>query len=187
METKPINCTKEVYKDFMIRKVLPAARRVWPREDCDANGIISIKFQHDNAKAHFEEDDVDWMRATTKHRKHYKIMLQEQPSNSYDTNALDLGFFVSLQADTWKLKRADNIDGLIANVKAAWNAYDPGKLNRVFLTHACCCDQIIRYYGSNNYKIPHMKKQHLERNGQLPRWVRVSQAAKEQLEAQNNH
>ena len=122
---------------------------------------------------------MDWM-----------FLLQEQPQNSYDNNVLDLCFFASLQADTWKLKRADTIDGLIANVQAAFAAYDPDKLNRAFLSHACCLDQIILHNGCNNYHIPHMKKQHLERLDQLPRCVKVSEAAKEHLEhleEQNNH
>ena len=180
IETKTINCDKRVYKRFMIQKVLPAVVSNFPRDDRSSSPTW-VNIQQDNAPAHFSDADFDWFDACDVHRRRFKITLVEQPPNSPDTNVLDLGFFASLQAKTWRLKRATTIDGLIENVQAAWNAYDPCKLNRVFLTHACCLDQIIRFHGDNNYKIPHMRKEALERHGRLPRFVKVSTAAEELL------
>ena len=184
IETKTMSCDRKVYKKFMIEKVLPAVFAKFPRDDRSTEPT-KVWIQQDNAPAHFADADPDWFEACDRMRSRWTITLVEQPPNSPDTNVLDLGFFVSLQADVWKLKRANTIDGLIANVKTAWQGYDPHKLNRTFLTHACCLDQIIKYHGDNNYKIPHMKKQHLERHGQLPLFVRVSQHVKDVLEEQD--
>jgi len=45
------------------------------------------------------------------------INLVDQPAQSPDTDINDLGFFASLQADTWKMKHGANIDQLISNVE----------------------------------------------------------------------
>ena len=109
-------------------------------------------------------------------------MLAEQPPNSYDTNVLDLGYFRALQSHSWQLEPATTIDGLIANVEQAWNEYDPHALNRVFLTHQSCLNRIIETGGNNDYDIPHMKKSSMERAGQLPASIEISNDARSRLQ-----
>ncbi|RHY48231.1 hypothetical protein DYB30_011531 [Aphanomyces astaci] len=46
-ETKSINVTKDVYRSFLVGKVLPAIVAKWP---CDEK---IVKLQHDNARAHY--------------------------------------------------------------------------------------------------------------------------------------
>jgi hypothetical protein len=43
LETKPISVTKEVYKKFILEKVLPAIEEKWPQ--CHRN--MAIKLQQD--------------------------------------------------------------------------------------------------------------------------------------------
>ncbi|ETV85481.1 hypothetical protein H257_03211 [Aphanomyces astaci] len=53
LETKSITVTKEVYRTFLLDKVLPAIVAKWPRGDDRA-----IKLQHDNARAHATPSDA---------------------------------------------------------------------------------------------------------------------------------
>jgi len=69
------------------------------------------------------------------------------------------------------------IDELIANVRAAWAEYEARKINHVFLTHQSCLEEIILSKGDNDYSIPHMGKERLERHGALPRQITLSDAA----------
>eukprot|EP00977_Amphora_coffeiformis_P019360 scaffold7181_cov146-Amphora_coffeaeformis.AAC.3 len=103
--------------------------------------------------------------------------LVEQPPRSPDTNVLDLGFFASLQARAWKLKRAKDIDGLIDNVLKAWDDYDPITLNRIWLSHQACMQEIIVHNGANDYKVPHQQKRVLEREGRLPTTIPLHEDA----------
>ena len=48
------------------------------------------------------------------------------------------------------------------------------KLNKIWLTLQSCMDEIIKEQGGNKYKIPHMSKDKLIRNGTLPVVLDVS-------------
>lgn len=85
-------------------------------------------------------------------------------------NILDLGFFRTLQMAYWKLKGANNTDGLIAKVLKAWKDYDPVGL---WLTHQAVCNKIFEQKGGNDYIMPHIGKESLARTGELPRQLRV--------------
>jgi hypothetical protein len=51
---------------------------------------------------------------------------------------------------------------------------DRHTLNKVFLTHQQVLEKIILCGGGNNYKLPHMGKERLLRQGQLPVSIQVS-------------
>ena len=53
MEWKPLSVTKQVYRDYMINKVLPAIVEKWPV----ASRNSPILIQHDNAPSHISNDD----------------------------------------------------------------------------------------------------------------------------------
>lgn len=53
------------------------------------------------------------------------------------------------------------------------------RLNRIQLTHATVCDTVAANNGGNDFKMPHMAKQHLEREGELPIMVSLSSTAKD--------
>ena len=62
----------------------------------------------------------------------------------------------------------NDIDGLIEGVQAAFDFFEPTKLNCSFLTLQGCLEEIILVNGDNNYNIPHIGKAALERAGILP-------------------
>jgi len=94
---KPItSITRDVIRDFMLNKVLPAIRAKWPREDVSK----PIFIQQDNAPSHLKLDDPEFCEAAK--QEGYDIRLICQPPNSPDFNILDLGFFRAIQAIQYK-------------------------------------------------------------------------------------
>jgi hypothetical protein len=152
------------YRNFIIEKLLPAIDQKWP----DRNSLIKI--QQDNAKPHIAPDDETFKRAVL--TLGLNIELTQQPANSPDTNVNDLGFFASIQSLQYT-KVPKNVDELIAAVQEAYEDYPSSKLNKVFLTLQTCMIEILRSRGSNRYKIPHFKKQQLERAGLLPESIQL--------------
>lgn len=75
-------------------------------------------------------------------------------SKSPDLNAVDLGFFNSLQT----LQHRDScltVVDLISAVERAYESMDQGTLDRVFLTLQFVMLCILVAKGSNNYALPH--------------------------------
>ena len=176
IETKNVTVTKAVYKDFMINKVLPAIKAKWPIQH---NPVINIKIQQDGAKTHHKENDADWMAAATSeegaHTWNFKLVTQS--ANSPDTNICDLSFFRTLQSDQWNEGYATTTEELVEQVENAFQRFDPKMLNRSFVTLQSCYDEILKCHGNNTYKIPHMNKARLEREGILPQELPASPGA----------
>eukprot|EP00977_Amphora_coffeiformis_P001349 scaffold283_cov186-Amphora_coffeaeformis.AAC.7 len=170
-ETHCVPVTKALYTDFICNKVIPSATSKWPRDRSSRTQLIAI--QQDNPNTHMGNTDPQWLLAKDSDPR-FKFYLGEQPTRSPDTNILDLGFFRSLECATWKLKRASNIDGLIANVEEAWNEYEPELLNKIWLSHQACLNAILECHGNNDYKLPHLGKDHLANTTGLPDQVEVS-------------
>jgi hypothetical protein len=173
LETKTVTCDKATYAAMLIEEVLPAIRAKWPAED----GDCEVRLQEDNAKPHNKSNNIEWHLLCVDPGERVKLKEVEQPSNSPDTNVDDLGFFRSLQSDYWTQTPSTTIDGLINNVKQAFADYDPKKLNRIWLTHGTVLNCIIEHEGDNHYKIPHMGKLKLEREGRLPDQISLSSQA----------
>jgi len=178
-ETKPVNVTKDVYREMMLQKVVPAIREKWPVGDRHRG--VTVRIQQDNAPSHMGPDDAQW-KATTSDNLRPLISLSEQPPNSPDMNVLDLGFFRALQSASWQQTPTTTIDGLIKNVTKAWDDYDPALLNRIWLTHASILNEVMEQHGNNHYKIPHMGKASLERKGELPITIELTEVNSEQYE-----
>ena len=174
LETKCIKVTKAVYLEWMTEKVLPAIEEKWPRNHAPN---VSIRIQQDGPPVHKIHEAPEWIAACNALR-HFTIELINQPAQSPDNNICDLGYFNSLQADTWKMKRGRTIDDLIQNVAIAFVAYDPERLNRIWLTHMSVCDEIIKDGGGNDYDLPHLSKSMLEKQGRLPSQLELSEAAR---------
>jgi hypothetical protein len=91
-----------------------------------------------------------------------------------------LAFFASLQSQ--QVKRASyNRGELVQAVQAAYDAYEPCKLDYAFLTLQCCFNSILEAGGGNDYKICHMGKAKLARSGDLPVSVQVTAAVADYL------
>jgi hypothetical protein len=66
-------------------------------------------------------------------------------------------------------------------VQAAYDAYEPCKLDYAFLTLQCCFNSILEAGGGNDYKICHMGKAKLARTGDLPVSIQVTAAVADYL------
>ncbi|KAL7589894.1 hypothetical protein Lser_V15G40182 [Lactuca serriola] len=161
LETKPIlSVTKEVTRSWLIEKVLPDIRAKWPRSH-----VGPIFIQQDNAKPHIDVNDNEFLETAS--QDGFDIRLNFQPSNSPDLNVLDLGFFRAIQS-LQEQEALGTIDELVHAVQTAFEKMQSQQLNNVFLTLQTCMREIIKVQGGNNYQIPHIGKNRLEREGNLP-------------------
>ena len=174
METKPVNMNRAWYRMMMINFVLPAIRQRFPGYD------KNIKVQQDGAKSHIEELDPQFVAAATV--GNWNISLETQPARSPDLNHLDLSFFRALQSDQWARGFASNIDELVTMVTEAYWDFPSIKIEKGFVTLATVIDQILVCRGDNTYKIPHIGKDRMIRDGTLPRWYPASEQAIEFVE-----
>jgi len=149
-ELKCVNVTKPVYKDYLLRFVIPSVIANWP-----GRRPWSVRLQHDNAPAHVATDDPDVVRAGDKGRT--RIFLTAQPPNSPDFNILDLGFFRAIQSIQYK-EAPRTISELVNVVTCAYNSFCPRKLDDCFLSLQKCMERSIANNGGNQYKQPHQRK-----------------------------
>ena len=68
---------------------------------------------------------------------------------------------------------------LIACVKKAYDECPANEINRMWLTLMSCMNEIIENDGGNDYNVPHMGKDQLERQGRLPIVLAVTKKAEE--------
>ena len=80
---------KTLIKNILIRELLPAIVEKFPK-DCK-----EINIQLDNSSPHIKDDDVYWRSSVEKSR--IKVKIKHHPSNSPDTNVLDIGYFNAIQ------------------------------------------------------------------------------------------
>jgi hypothetical protein len=127
---KPIqSITRDVIREFMINKVLPAIRAKWPREDAHK----PIYIQQDNAPTHLKVDDPQFCQFAK--QDGFDIRLVCQPANSPDFNVLDLGFFRAIQAIQYK-KNAKTMKDLIPVVQEV-NDHSFHCLNTIKILRQC--------------------------------------------------
>ena len=103
------------------------------------------------------------------------LTFTNQPPNSPDLNVMDLAFFRAIQSLQQKTQSKNKAE-LIENTLKAYEDYPEQKVENGFLTLMCCMNMILENDGDNNYKIPHMNKAKLERDGTLPRSIPVTTA-----------
>ena len=159
--------TRDVYWEYLIQKLLPAIKQRWPT----SNG--RIRLQQDSAKSHILEDDEEFKEAVDEIG--LNLTVYTQSPNSPDTNILDLGFFRAIQS--FNDDCPANEEELIKLVENAYGEYPLHKLNHVWLTLQSCLNMIIENDGGNDYKIPHMQKESMERRGLLPRVLDITPTA----------
>ena len=71
---------------------------------------------------------------------------------------------------------------MIHVVFKVWREYPHARINHMWLTLMTNHDQIIKCNGNNTYKIVHMSKEKLDRQGILPTVIQVSGEARQKLE-----
>ena len=169
------NLLTKMYHEYMINKVLPSIHEQFPASYHDRQNKRGIQIQQDGAKSNIAPDDPAWLATVEATGKH--ITIYNQPANSPDTNTNDLAFFQSIQllyytefpSDEWQL---------IAAVQWAYDAYSVEKLNKMWLAHQTCMNEILKNNGGNYYDILHMNKNALMRENRLPLKIRVTKKAK---------
>lgn len=162
LETKCIDSVdNEEIRKILIEKLYPAIREHWPIES--RKDIIIV--QQDNAKPHVSSSDKKMVKQGLKGG--WKIKLSEQPPNSPDFNVLDLGFFNAIQSLQHQ-SAPNTVDELIAAVLKAYNDQSPETLDDVFLSYHQAMIDTMKNEGSNRYKLQHMGKDKLRRNGLIP-------------------
>ena len=152
---------KEVYRDLLIMKLIPAIMEKWPISDRNSRKIF---IQQDGAKNHIREDDKLFNDALEENGVDAELYTQSE--NSPDVNLLDLGFFRAIQSVNDAALR--NEEESIKAVSEAYDKYPKEKFNQTWLTLQCCFNQIITHHGDNDYHIDHIVKEKLEQNGNLP-------------------
>jgi hypothetical protein len=182
LEWKSYNVDRKAYREMMIEKLLPAIKEKWPR----GTASDPIRIQQDNAKSHMAADDVEFAEAA-KDAGLSNVSLYCQPPNSPDTNINDLAFFRSIQSLQHKIGSGNNAGTLIASVEQAFAEYPWKKLRNAFLTLQCCLNDIIECHGDNDYKIKHMNKEGLERQGKLPTTIRATQTIEQFIGGDDGH
>lgn len=161
LETKAItSVTKDVIKEMIVSKVMPAIREKMPlsRKSCP------VYIQQDNAKPHASAGDTSLLEEGLK--EGWNIVMTNQPPNSPDFNVLDLGFFNSIQSLTQR-DAPKNIDELIESVGVAFENLSHETLDNTFISYQKAMESSMKLGGSNQYKLEHMSKKKQRREGTL--------------------
>ncbi|KAM3343988.1 hypothetical protein P3S68_026078 [Capsicum galapagoense] len=162
LETKSISSiNKAVMRSFLIEKVIPDIKKIWPRED----SCYPIFIHQDNAKPHIRHKDEEFQQVAQQNG--FDIRLIYQPLNSPDLNVLDLEIFNAIQSLQHR-EAPKTMDELVNAVIKAYELFPTEKINRIFLMLQSCMVEIMQVKGSNKYNILHIKKAMLEKEGQLP-------------------
>ena len=138
-----------------------------------------IQLQQNGAESHILEDNVEFKEAVDEIGLNLTVFTQLP--NSPDTNILDLGFFRAIQL--FNDDCPANEEELIKSVEKAYGEYPYRKLNHSWLTLQSCLNKIIENDGGNDYKIPHMGKESLQRRRLLPGALDITPAATAWLNA----
>ena len=170
------NVDQEVYRALLLNEVVPSIIAKWPTDEYeDPNYTITI--QQDGATSHITMDDIPFEETLEEIGVPTgKIKLLTQPANSPDLNLNDLGFFNSLQSAYYQNCPSNAIE-LIDMVRETYEEYPVNKINRIWLTLQSCMNEIIKSNGGNQYKIPHMGKEKLEKENRLPKALPVCEEA----------
>ena len=114
--------TKEVYRNLLISKLIPAILEKWLRRD-RLSGTIFI--QQDGVKNHISPNDKEFNDTLMDNDLNAK--LYTQAANSPDMNLLDLGFFRVIQS--FNDGTPKNEEELIESVSVAYEYYPRQKIN----------------------------------------------------------
>jgi len=128
----------------------------------------------DGAKSHLLETDKIWSETLQHMQLQDMLVLYTQPANSPDLNINDLGFFGALQSAYYE-KCPNDTSELIQLVSETFDEYDHKQINKVWLTLQSCLNCILEEHGGNHYKIPHLSKDRLEAENNLPLCLAVTE------------
>ncbi|KAH9095366.1 hypothetical protein LEN26_017857 [Aphanomyces euteiches] len=163
MVTTCVNVTKNVYRDMLIKNVLPRIMDVLP----PSTNRKRIILQHDNAPAHVPWNDVEIMAVFNELTSiGSDFSIAPQPPNSPDTNVLDLGFFASIQSLQYK-HVPRSVDELVSCVMLEFDKYSMAKLSKIWQSLQLVLLEIVKAKGGNDFKLPHASKDRNARCGKM--------------------
>ena len=150
--TAPIaSVAKEISKKWLIKKALLAARDKFPA----SRKRRPIFIQQGNAKPHALPNDEDAAREGG--TDGWDARLANQPPNSPDFSALNLGFFNAIQL--LQYESAPKIaKELAAAVEQAFRNLKLEKLGKALASLQCCLKESMPIGGKNCCKLPHLSK-----------------------------
>jgi hypothetical protein len=160
------NVDHELYRDMMVDLVFTEIMNKWPVGQWN-NPSFRIRIQQDGAGGHTKFDDVYLSQALEDLGLADKISIYTQPPNSPDLNILDLGLFNALQCAYYDHAPRNEVE-LITMVEQTYGDYPHEQINRLFITLQTVFNSILANNGCNQYKLTHMNKARLEREGRLP-------------------
>jgi hypothetical protein len=85
-----------------------------------------------------------------------KVQFYTQPANPPDLNILDLGLFNTLQTSYYEFAPKNSVEYIKC-------VYPHEMINRIFITIQTVYNQVIEDHGSNNYNIPQLNRNLLEK------------------------
>jgi len=131
----------------------------------------------DWAKAHFAPMDRDFYEGMKQLGLQDKIKLCTRPANSPDLSINNPGFFASLQ-QCCRCTCPSNELQLKTMATQSFDDPPVSKANRLWIAPQWMLNEIIKCQDNTTFKIPHMNKDKLEREGWLPRKLEVDPVAR---------
>jgi len=163
------------HRDMLTGLVLPAVLNEFLA--AEHNRFDEIVIQQDGAPAHMHPRDHEWMQTLTDMGLEEKTKLVTQPANSPDLNINDLGFFNALQSMHCCTTPRNEVE-LIEMVEQTCRDCPLNKINRIWVTLQTVFNNTLGDVGGNQFKMTHMGKEKLEKEGRLPRVIDVNPIAR---------
>ena len=144
--TADANCNGAFMKKELSEYIGPAIRKI---VDEHWGPGKTATLQMDNAGGHGSKEVITEYETLLK--TEFDIDVLWQPPNSPESNALDLGVWMSLQSDVAKLCRdvRRNPEALVHMVFEAWNKFDGLRMLSVFEKIRDVADAVIKAGGDN--------------------------------------
>jgi len=139
--------------------------------------IARASVQQAGAKAHPKPTDHDFDTELEALRSEGEIGLCTQPAQLPVLNVNDLGFFNSLQSRHHCMTPKNKLE-LIAMAEAAFEEHPIVTLKKLWIALQSAMNETIKCAGHDQFKIPHMNKDKLEREGRPPTRLLVEESAK---------
>jgi hypothetical protein len=179
------------FRIMIIDDVIPAIQALWPAGEWnDPNYKIIV--QQDGADAHPKSWSDPVIQSTLRELEDNgnfcpgKISFESEPPTSPDTNICDLGLFNAVQSAYYMTCPRNSME-IIECAMRTWDEYPWQKIERIWVTlQQSVYNMIIEHYGCNQFKLPHLNKYRMEREGTLPRELPLSEEAINIVELYNN-
>ncbi|KAH9098178.1 hypothetical protein LEN26_016636 [Aphanomyces euteiches] len=143
-----VNVNADVYRDYVIKKVVLAIQVNFP----------SVNKHVIHQQCNITRSDHGRRVCLSLHGRFEVCFMQSAP-NTPHLDFLDLGFFASIHALQNRMV-SRTIDDVVISTLATFEGLSSETLEDVFLT-------VLEHLGGNHFRLPHVKKETLRRAGAL--------------------